>query len=801
MSHIFVSYSRSDLDLVGKIIDALHKNNLDTWVDWKGIPKGEDWEREIYRAIEEADVFLFLISPDSVQSQMCNKELEHAVMNGKRILPVLIKQIESRKVSTHLAKLNWIVYREGVDDFQRAIEDIRRTIQTDYAWLKFHTELQLKALKWERVKDASRLLRGKELREAETLIAGVGDKTDPPTTLLQRQYIFESRNYANRQQRWVTFAGAGNIVLILFMASYIVYLSRQLAILKTSSFPSMAPTAQNTEISTPTQIAIPTSTETLIPAATSTPSIVVTNTPILPTPTPENFLRQIYEENRNETSFWAISTLIGLLFTYLIGIGAVLVVWWRFGGEFFSRSWLLRLAAKPLLVTPGLGKWALFLGYSKRLLARPEIGKATNNYFGLPARNSVGDDVLPDEYGNNLHSAIAETLGPQQPVIVVGKGGAGKTTLLSRLAYLAVINQLPNSLKGFRPVFVPSAYYEGNILDTIASVLRKRDGVPLDKDMVQAQLEIGKYLILFDGISEIEGDQAKGMHEILSFAQNSDYRNNRFLLTSRPSLMFPSDLPVFQLNPLTPDVILILLPRYSLGVERERQIHRQLESFGAIPIEPLLFTMILAQDDSNIISVTRSQLYEKYFRRLLRAENDIIWKGWCVILEEFARWFLLDTGSRGVGILHEPLIDLMKEKKSSSAIPKTLLERAQEYYDLPVKSELNILRLLKSAGIIQETRQWRFAHDTFGEYFAAGWILSALERYRNLPNHDQSRNPEQLLSLDRWKINDAQINSFVSVVEFIDEMAEKNTRKLLLESELPIAWQTILDQGNVGENN
>ena len=77
MSHIFISYSRKDLDFAQKIVDALAANDLDTWIDWKSIPKGEDWEHEIYRGIEEADAFLFLLSPDSVTSEMCNKEIAH----------------------------------------------------------------------------------------------------------------------------------------------------------------------------------------------------------------------------------------------------------------------------------------------------------------------------------------------------------------------------------------------------------------------------------------------------------------------------------------------------------------------------------------------------------------------------------------------------------------------------------------------------------------------------------------------------------------------------------------------------
>jgi hypothetical protein len=82
MSHIFISYSRKDLAFAQKIVDALAANDLDTWIDWKSIPKGEDWEQEIYHGIEGADALLFLLSPDSVASEMCNNEILHAIKNG-----------------------------------------------------------------------------------------------------------------------------------------------------------------------------------------------------------------------------------------------------------------------------------------------------------------------------------------------------------------------------------------------------------------------------------------------------------------------------------------------------------------------------------------------------------------------------------------------------------------------------------------------------------------------------------------------------------------------------------------------
>ena len=203
MSHIFISYARKDLTTAQRIVDALATRGLDTWIDWKSIPKTVDWEEEIYRGIEEADAFLFMISPDSVQSEMCKKEIAHAVKNGKRIIPIVIRDADVKTIPTAVSKLNWIFCRDGQDDFNIAIAQTREAIHTDYEWLKFHTELQVKALKWERRKDASRLLRGKELREAEQQFAYAGNQKDPPPTSLQRHFVLTSRRDEERRRNRV----------------------------------------------------------------------------------------------------------------------------------------------------------------------------------------------------------------------------------------------------------------------------------------------------------------------------------------------------------------------------------------------------------------------------------------------------------------------------------------------------------------------------------------------------------------------------------------------------------------------
>ena len=225
MSHIFISYSRRDLSFAQQIVDALAAQNLEMWIDWKSIPKGEDWEQEIYRGIEKADALLFLISPESIRSKMCNKEIIHALKNGKRILPILLhKTITSEFLDdtarVEIERLNWVFCQKDVDDFNAAIDQIRNTIQTDYDWVRFHTALLTKALAWERARqDRSRLLRGGELKEAEQQLARAKHIREPLLTDLQRLYIRRSKETTAAQRRLPFIAATG--LISLFLVSFV----------------------------------------------------------------------------------------------------------------------------------------------------------------------------------------------------------------------------------------------------------------------------------------------------------------------------------------------------------------------------------------------------------------------------------------------------------------------------------------------------------------------------------------------------------------------------------------------------
>ena len=60
------------------------------------IPDSAKWRAEIFAAIEAADNFLFVISPDSVKSWMCGQEVSHADANNKRLITVLYHSVDTK---------------------------------------------------------------------------------------------------------------------------------------------------------------------------------------------------------------------------------------------------------------------------------------------------------------------------------------------------------------------------------------------------------------------------------------------------------------------------------------------------------------------------------------------------------------------------------------------------------------------------------------------------------------------------------------------------------------------------------
>src|SRR6266498_3229669 len=219
MASLFISYSRKDIEFAQKLTATFKSQDLDFWIDWEGIPPTVDWWKEIAKGIEEADVFLFLISPDSAKSKVCGQEIGHAAKNGKRLIPVVVRDIKADESPAELKPLNWIFLRE-TDDFNAGFNKLITAIKTDYEWVQAHRQLQVKALEWERNNHENGfLLHEEELQDAEIQLVANSSK-EPHSTDLQREYVLKSRQTANRQRRRTTIA---TLVAAIIMAALAVF--------------------------------------------------------------------------------------------------------------------------------------------------------------------------------------------------------------------------------------------------------------------------------------------------------------------------------------------------------------------------------------------------------------------------------------------------------------------------------------------------------------------------------------------------------------------------------------------------
>ena len=204
MTDVFISYSRKDKEFVTTLYAAFERSKKNIWVDWNDIPLTSDWWLEIEKGIEAADTFLFVISPDSVASNVCAREIHHAVKNNKRLFPIVrrdVNQFEEGNVAhATLQKHNWLMFREE-DDFEVAFEKLTKALSQDLEYLRKHKQLLVKAIDWnENLRMDSLLLREDALYEAEIWLEESKTK-EPKPTELQTDFIITSRHIEDEQNR------------------------------------------------------------------------------------------------------------------------------------------------------------------------------------------------------------------------------------------------------------------------------------------------------------------------------------------------------------------------------------------------------------------------------------------------------------------------------------------------------------------------------------------------------------------------------------------------------------------------
>jgi len=96
---IFISYAHADKPLARTLVEGLRACDIEAWIDEQELRAGDSIVERVANAVASTDFFLALVSPASVKSRWCQKELHLAIAEqlggvGVRVLPLRVGDVE-----------------------------------------------------------------------------------------------------------------------------------------------------------------------------------------------------------------------------------------------------------------------------------------------------------------------------------------------------------------------------------------------------------------------------------------------------------------------------------------------------------------------------------------------------------------------------------------------------------------------------------------------------------------------------------------------------------------------------------
>jgi predicted nucleotide-binding protein len=90
--YLFVTYSRSDTEIVSTLVAGLEDKGIKTWLDITKIKPGENWDESIEKALKNAAGMLVFLSKASVTSANVMDEVAYMIENKSFVILILIEK-------------------------------------------------------------------------------------------------------------------------------------------------------------------------------------------------------------------------------------------------------------------------------------------------------------------------------------------------------------------------------------------------------------------------------------------------------------------------------------------------------------------------------------------------------------------------------------------------------------------------------------------------------------------------------------------------------------------------------------
>ena len=91
--YVFISYAHKDTDRVFEIVSELDRHGYRFWYD-EGIAPGSEWPEDIANHLNGAAMLMAFVSPSSMQSENCRREINFALSKRKPFLSIVLEETE-----------------------------------------------------------------------------------------------------------------------------------------------------------------------------------------------------------------------------------------------------------------------------------------------------------------------------------------------------------------------------------------------------------------------------------------------------------------------------------------------------------------------------------------------------------------------------------------------------------------------------------------------------------------------------------------------------------------------------------
>lgn len=182
-TRVFLSYSRKDEAFTRRLAQALEARGFEPIFDRSEKPHDDpdlvlsaqdEWWLQLKRMIAAADVMIFIVTPHSAKSRVCDDEIAHAKDLGKRVIAILRTSIDFETAPERLRALNVKLNFEDDDEaaFERELASLQSELDRDLEWHRLNAHYARLAQKWQlEARPEGQLLRQGAIAEADRWIS------------------------------------------------------------------------------------------------------------------------------------------------------------------------------------------------------------------------------------------------------------------------------------------------------------------------------------------------------------------------------------------------------------------------------------------------------------------------------------------------------------------------------------------------------------------------------------------------------------------------------------------------------